>query len=77
MFVYVLRKTAAGVEGDMDIMDAEHGRRRSEPGLLQAELTDYHRRRKPRRNANIVYIRVEPDPPDPADVCAPSSRTLY
>lgn len=59
LFVYVLRKTAAGVDGDMDILDAEDGVQHDfSCSPLDAELAEYHKRRQPRRNANILYIRV-------------------
>jgi hypothetical protein len=57
LFVYVLRKTAAGVDGDMDILDADVQHDFS-CSPLDAELAEYHKRRQPRRNANILYIRV-------------------
>ena len=58
LFVYVKRKTLAGVMADMDILDAEDGLfRRYRPGL-EAEIAGYHRRRLPCHNADILYINI-------------------
>src|SRR4051794_31731865 len=57
--VYVQRNTAAGPEGDQDILDAEKGYGGdADLSSLDKEIYAYHARHKPRRNADIIYIRV-------------------
>ena len=58
LYVYVQRNTTVGVVADMDIIDAEDGLLNEVLHPLDAEIADYHYRRQPRKNADIVYIRV-------------------
>jgi hypothetical protein len=65
LFVYVQRNSSAGVPGDLDVLDQED--RLENQGIaedfreLDIEIANYHRRRRPRRNADIVYIQMEKD----------------
>jgi hypothetical protein len=60
--IYIVRLTQTGLEGDICILDAEdeepHGWVPDDgPGSLYREVRAYHSRRKPRRNADMVYSR--------------------
>jgi hypothetical protein len=62
MFVYVQRSSSTGIPGDLDTLDAEedgadvsHARDLPPP---HGEVLEYHARYKPRRWADIVYIRT-------------------
>jgi hypothetical protein len=67
MFVYVLRTPEMGVPYDADILDFEceceihkyEGREPRAPEVvLGPELAEYHRHQKPRRTADILFIRT-------------------
>ena len=61
-FVYVQRNSSAGVPQHLDILDQEESDAPSSydpgytPNPLDIELAEYHRRQRPRRNANIIYV---------------------
>jgi adenylate kinase family enzyme len=62
MFIYVQRTSEMGVPGDFRILDYECECEIWEPRVLEdeldRELADYHRRQKPRRWADILFIRT-------------------
>jgi len=60
LFVYVQLNSTVGVPADLDTLDQEGDRPEpfGDEGTLAAEVAEYHRRRRPRANADIVFIRV-------------------
>jgi hypothetical protein len=60
--VYVQRNSSVGVPQHLDILDQEEKDAPSfhdpacPPSLLELELAEYHRRRQPRRNADIIFV---------------------
>lgn len=65
LFIYVARKSPAGILGDLDILDYEcqpYGVELCVPdSALDREIADYHRRIRPRVGADVIYIRLEVD----------------
>jgi hypothetical protein len=68
MFIYVQRNSEMGVPCDASILDFEREceirERRTPEVILGPELADYHRRQKPRRRADVLFIRTESAPQD-------------
>lgn len=58
--VYVQRNTSTGLAGDLDILDGEQGCG-SDAGLsaFDKEARAYHSRYRPRRDADLIFIRHE------------------
>ncbi|MBU9247802.1 hypothetical protein [Burkholderia multivorans] len=66
MHVYVQRNSRTGIPSDLDFLDLEDGNQLDDtlaPLLsdLDLEIAAYHARHRPRRNADLVYIRTEED----------------
>ena len=67
--IYVQRNTPMGIAGDLDMIDAEDGEQSNatkeldalflDCGVLDREVRHYHERYKPRRNADIIFIRTD------------------
>lgn len=62
-YVYVEQRSTMGNPANLEILDAESGTpealaERPDPEVLDAEVFDYHAAFKPRRSADIRYIRT-------------------
>ncbi|MFM0390985.1 shikimate kinase [Paraburkholderia phytofirmans] len=61
--IYVQRNTSAGLAGDQDFLDVEDGYE-PHPDILHFwtpldhEIFAYHRKHRPKANANIIFVRV-------------------
>ncbi len=66
MNIYVQRNSRTGIPSDLDFLDLEDGHQVDDTlasllSDLDLEIAAYHERYRPRRNADVVYVRTGED----------------